>query len=166
MSLWPVTLSQSLLRWSKISTSVCTVSSWFLTHIQHFLRLACFAFMCFVKTSWFLHMYLQKSHDNFHLSLSSSISILSFSTLLLDVFTDLVISKRGAVPSSILTVFSARPSLGYGPLTLYYSRLTLLIIPRPGHLHRGNICQCYPCQSKVIRWRTGCSIMSVSHTPN
>ena len=42
----------------------------------------------------------------------------------------------------------------------------LVIIPRPGHLHRGNICQCYPCRSSIIWWRTCCSIMSVSHTPN
>ena len=42
----------------------------------------------------------------------------------------------------------------------------LFIIPRPGHLHRGNICQCYPCRSSFIWQRTGCSTISVSHTPN
>ena len=36
--------------------------------------------------------------------------------------------KRGAAPSSILPVFSARPSLVYGTLTLYYSRSTLLSV--------------------------------------
>ena len=41
----------------------------------------------------------------------------------------------------------------------------LYIIPLPGHLHRGNICQCYPCRSRAIWLQTGCSIMSVSHTP-
>ena len=43
---------------------------------------------------------------------------------------------------------------------------TLDIIPRPGNLHIGNICQCYPCRSRAIWRRTGSSIMSVSHTPN
>ena len=28
------------------------------------------------------------------------------------------------------------------------------------------ICQCYPCRSSAIWEQTGCSIMSVSHTPN
>ena len=66
------------------------------------------------------------------------------------------------------SVFSAQPSLGYGTLIQCNSKLhsTLLIIPRPGHLHRGNICQCYPCRSRAIWQQTGCSIMSVSHTPN
>ena len=46
-------------------------------------------------------------------------------------------------------------------------RYKLYIIPRPGHLHRGNVCQCYPCRSRPI-WRLagGCSIMAVSHTTN
>ena len=41
-------------------------------------------------------------------------------------------------------------------------------IPRPGHLHKGNICQCYPCRSRAIWRQTGCSIniMSLSQTPN
>ena len=49
---------------------------------------------------------------------------------------------------------------------LYNEYITLYIIPGPGNLHRGNICQCYPCRSSTIWQRTGCSIMSVSHTPN
>ena len=43
---------------------------------------------------------------------------------------------------------------------------TLCIITRPGHLHGGNICQCYPCRSSAIWQRTDCSIISVSHTLN
>ena len=35
-----------------------------------------------------------------------------------------------------------------------------------GYIPRGNICQCYPCRSCAIWEQTGCSIMSVSHTPN
>ena len=43
---------------------------------------------------------------------------------------------------------------------------TVYIIPQPGNLHKGNICQCYPCRSRAVWRQTGCSIMSVSHTPN
>ena len=35
---------------------------------------------------------------------------------------------RGAAPSSTFPVFSARPGLGYGTLTLYHSRYFLLIL--------------------------------------
>ena len=54
--------------------------------------------------------------------------------------------EQGAHPlSSILPVFSARPRLGYGTLTSYYSRSTLLSFLS----YRGNIVKCHLCTVRI-----------------